>query len=388
MAQTFSVDGAIADAVIGVTLIVAIDLQVWLTPSVHEPLVPMLGGVLFGGAVAVRRRWAIAGVSAILLVLAVKTVLNPQQGALHSSVGVMPCLLLVFYGLGAFAPTRQSRWVAGAALMVTSANLLATPGRPVASLIPAEGIILCLPYGLGVMMRVRAGRAQAERERAEQLDSVRDLTARTAAYQERARVARELHDVIAHSVSVMVIQAGGARMVMDADPDRAEASLCVIERAGREALAEMRRLLGLFDSGRDLHALAPQPGLADIDQLVSRAKGSGLTAAVRVEGQPVVVPPGLDLCAYRVVQEALTNAIKHVAPARADVCIRWTDDQLEVEVSDDGHGPGTSPPAGGHGLVGMRERVALHGGSLFAGVGPEGGFTVRACLPIVAGAPL
>ena len=170
-----------------------------------------------------------------------------------------------------------------------------------------------------------------------------------AAFGERARIARELHDVIAHSVSVMVIQAGGARMVMGTEPDRAEASLQSVERAGREALAEMRRLLGLLDGGEDPRALAPQPGLADIKELIARTRAAGLATDLRVEGQPATLSPALDLCAYRIVQEALTNAIKHAGPARAEVRLRWAHDALELEVSDDGRGPARrqrQPPAG------------------------------------------
>jgi len=204
-----------------------------------------------------------------------------------------------------------------------------------------------------------------------------------AAISERTRIARELHDVIAHSVSVMVIQAGGARMVMDSEPDRAEASLRSVERAGRDAVAEMRRLLGLLDSGEDPRTLAPQPGLGDIEDLVSRTRTAGLEANLRVEGEPAIVSPALDLCAYRIVQEALTNAIKHAGPARVTVGLRWTCDALEVDVSDNGRGPlcvnGTSS---GHGIAGMRERAGLHGGNLETGAGRDGGFTVQARLPL------
>ena len=145
----------------------------------------------------------------------------------------------------------------------------------------------------------------------------------------------------------------------------------------------MRRLLGILDGDADPRELAPQPGLADIDELLSRTRASGLSADLRVDGEPARLSPALDLCAYRIVQEALTNVIKHAAPARAEVRVRWEQEALELEISDDGRGPGAaSRTSQGHGLVGMRERAGLHGGSIDAGAGPGGGFTVRARLPL------
>jgi signal transduction histidine kinase len=204
------------------------------------------------------------------------------------------------------------------------------------------------------------------------------------------RLAREIHDVIAHSVSVMVIQAAGARTVMDQDPSRAESSLRSVERAGREALAEMRRLLGVLADGQDLRALAPQPGLEDLPELVSSTRAAGLQALIRVDGDPLAVSQGLSLCAYRVVQEALMNTLKHAGPTRAEVYLRWCEDTLELRVSDEGRvdARGGGEPVGGssgHGIAGMRERTALHGGSVEAGSVPDGGFFVRASIPLIAG---
>ena len=156
------------------------------------------------------------------------------------------------------------------------------------------------------------------------------------------------------------------------------------ERAGRDALAEMRRLLGVLEEDGDPWSLAPQPGLAELDDLLTGAQMSGLTTDLLVEGTPKSLAPALDLCAYRIVQEALTNSIKHAAPAHAQVRLSWKQDLLELEVSDNGRGAGAVRDApGGHGIVGMRERVTLHGGSLYTGAGPSGGFSVRALLPLV-----
>jgi signal transduction histidine kinase len=195
-------------------------------------------------------------------------------GGLQGTVGLLPALLLLSYGMGAFAPPRRSLWVLGLAVVVSSANLLTTRGTPAAAVPFSAIFVALLPYTLGWMMRTRAARERADRDRAERIDAGRDWNARAAAYQERSRIARELHDVIAHSVSVMVIQAGGARLVMSSDSERAEAALRAVERAGRDALAEMRRLLGVLDDERDPRALAPQPGLADIQDLLSHARSS------------------------------------------------------------------------------------------------------------------
>ena len=232
------------------------------------------------------------------------------------------------------------------------------------------------------MLRTRGARERVHRAWAERLDAQRDQLARAAASGERARIARELHDVIAHSVSVMVIQAGAARMVMGSDPQRAEASLESVARAGREALAEMRRLLGVLGGGDGPQGLAPQPGLADVEELVVRACAAGLATELRVIGEPSSVSPALDLCAYRIVQEALTNAIKHAGPARATVSVRWASDAIEVEISDTGRGrDADDQEPGGHGIPGMRERAALHGGHLHVGPATSGGFMVQARLP-------
>jgi signal transduction histidine kinase len=242
-----------------------------------------------------------------------------------------------------------------------------------------------MPWAVGRMLRARAAREQAHRELAERLDAERELLARESALSERARIARELHDVIAHSVSVMVIQAGGARMVMDAEPDRAEASLLQVERAGREALAELRRLVGSLHPA-DGAALAPQPRLADIGDLIEGTRAAGLETDLHVEGDATTIPAALDLCAYRILQESLTNAMKHAGPARVRIRLSWLSDALELKVTDDGRGYANGNGHLGHGIDGMTERAAMHGGTLHAGHLPEGGFAVRARLPLAGDA--
>jgi signal transduction histidine kinase len=371
------------DQLVAVALLIAIELQVWLGHAVHNRVFVSLVGVALAWAVSARRRWPLAAVFVITALMSVR-ILTGAGDNLQGIAGVSISVVLLFYGLGAFAPPRRSVWMLALAVVITTINSLTKPGGGVSAVFPMEVFGILLPYALGRAMLERGARERESRAAAEELDAARESSARDAADRERARIARELHDVIAHSVSVMVIHAGGARLVMDDAPERAEQSLRSVERAGREALAEMRRLLGILGDG-DPRALAPQPGLADIASLLARAQTSGLSADLHVVGDPVPVSPALDLCAYRVVQEALTNAIKHAAPARASVNVRWQPAVLELEVSDDGSGHSTANVAaagGGHGIVGMRERVSLHSGTLEAGVHRGGGFTARARLPL------
>jgi signal transduction histidine kinase len=290
---------------------------------------------------------------------------------------------LLAYGTGAFL--EMPRAALGLAVGMGGMALnVATTTRAGDDLFFGVVVVALMPWVVGRMLRARAVRERAHRELAERLDAERELRAQESALAERARIARELHDVIAHSVSVMVIQAGGARMVMDTEPDRAEASLLQVERAGREALAELRRLVGSLHPA-DAAALAPQPCLADIDDLIASTRAAGLETDLRVEGHAIGIPPALDLCAYRIVQESLTNAIKHAGPARVSVRLCWLSDALELEVADDGRGPRPGNGHAGHGIDGMSERVAMHGGTLEAGNGPGGGFAVRARLPLIEG---
>jgi len=248
-------------------------------------------------------------------------------------------------------------------------------------------VIFAITAFVGRGLRHRALLARELALRNERLEVEREAQATSAVSDERRRIARELHDVVAHSVSVMVVQSGAARHVLDDEPDRAVAALAEVERSGRQALSELRRLLGLMRDG-DANAAVrePQPTLAGLDDLVKRAQDAGLPVELRQEGDPFALPMGCDLAAYRVVQESLTNALKHAGDgARATVLLRWTDDRLELDISDTGQGLTTAVPDGdgplGQGLLGMRERVALCGGDLQAGPSTNGGFRVRATIP-------
>ncbi len=224
--------------------------------------------------------------------------------------------------------------------------------------------------------------AQAAEERAAQIELAREAEARAAVSEERARIARELHDVVGHAVSLMTVQASGVRRLLKPDQEREREALLVVEQAGREALAEMRRLVGVLRRPEEAPALAPQPSLSHLERLVEQAREAGLPVEVRIEGDAQELPAGVDLTAYRLVQEALTNAIKHARATSAAVTVRYADGAVELLVTDDGRGVSDgSVESGGHGLVGMRERVAVYGGELEAGPRPEGGYALRARLP-------
>jgi signal transduction histidine kinase len=220
-----------------------------------------------------------------------------------------------------------------------------------------------------------------EREHALRLERDREIAVREAMEDERRHIARELHDVVAHSVSVMVVQAGAARKVLDDRPEAARESLLAVEATGHEAMAELRRLLGVLGEDGAEAPLAPQPGLENLDVLVSRIRDAGLPVELRIEGDAQPLPTGVNVAAYRVLQEALTNALKYAGGAPTEAVVRYTPDAIELEVVDEG--VVTTPSDGvGRGLTGMRERVALFGGTIEAGKRPERGYAVRARLPL------
>jgi signal transduction histidine kinase len=234
---------------------------------------------------------------------------------------------------------------------------------------------------LGAYLRTRRLYVAELQERTLRLEREREDRAVAAVAEERSRIARELHDIVGHGVSVMTVQASAVRRLLRGEQEREREALLVVERTGREALTEMRRMVGVLRHPEEAPALAPQPSLAYVERLVAQVREAGLAVDLRVEGEAPELPPGLDLTAYRLVQEALTNTLKHAEARRAEVVLRYGTGAVEVVVSDDGRGGG-SPTDGGHGLVGMRERVAVYGGELTAGPRADGGFELRARLPL------
>jgi signal transduction histidine kinase len=241
-------------------------------------------------------------------------------------------------------------------------------------------IVFSIAWAIGRLVSRQFHQAEEARERAEQAEREREERARLAVSDERARIARELHDVVGHSVSVMTVQASAARRLLRPQQEKEREALLVVEKTGREAMAEMRRMVGVLRRPEEAPALAPQPSLEQIEKLVEHTREAGLPVELKIEGEPVELPAGIDLTAYRLVQEGLTNAMKHAQAQRAEVVIRYGDDDVEVSVTDDGLGGGDGD-GGGHGLVGMRERVSVYGGELEAGPRAGGGFRLRARLP-------
>ena len=238
---------------------------------------------------------------------------------------------------------------------------------------------------VGEVIRDRRERVVELEERAIRAEAERELLAREAVLRERASIARDLHDVVAHGMSVMVVQAGAAQRLLASDPARAATALEHVQTTGREALAEMRRMLGVLRAADDDAELAPQPNLDDLASMVRRCNDAGVPTELFVDGQPSSRAAGAEMAAYRIVQEALTNVVKHAGrPVRATVRVRYSADQVRLEVDDDGRGATDEQLAvsTGHGLVGMRERVDLYGGSVHAGPRPGGGFRVAATIPL------
>jgi signal transduction histidine kinase len=244
-----------------------------------------------------------------------------------------------------------------------------------------SSVVFSIAWTIGFTVSRKFWEADEARERAARAEREREERARLAVADERARIARELHDVVGHSVSVMTVQASAARRLLRPQQEKEREALLVVEHTGREALAEMRRMVGVLRRPEEAPALAPQPSLEHLDKLVAHAREAGLPVELRIEGEPEQLPSGVDLTAYRLVQEGLTNALKHAGAQRAEVVVRYGDGHVELAVSDDGRGVGGGD-GGGHGLVGMRERVSVYGGEFEAGPQAEGGYRLRARLPV------
>jgi signal transduction histidine kinase len=238
---------------------------------------------------------------------------------------------------------------------------------------------------VGYALRERTERTEAAEERAARAERDREAAARVAVAEERSRIARELHDVVAHAVSVMVLQVGAVRHRMPVTDTEDRETLKNVEQAGRTALAEMRRLLTAMRLEGDELELLPHPGLDDLDALMDDVRAAGLAVQLQVHGEPVELPPALDLSAYRIVQEGLTNALKHAHASQADVDVSYDAREIRLAVHDNGSGHPSGNGGPGHGLVGIRERVKIYGGDMSAGAAPDGGFELRARLPLEGG---
>jgi signal transduction histidine kinase len=330
--------------------------------------------LLIGAPLALRRRAPLLMWTAIWagMALQYRITRHPLQ-----DLELMVVLLTASYSLGAHAPLRR----AAAGLAISAVMIMAGGGVLLAFFQYPGGVVIGLSYVpllafwlVGVFVRARGQSASRARHNA----ALRQQ-AEQAAATERIRIARELHDIVAHHLSVIVLQAAGAR----ASGKSAEAALEKIEKSGRQALTETRRLLGVLRDTSEQSGLAPPPGIGELDALAGTVRAAGLPVNLVINGDPAALPAAVDVSVYRIVQEALTNVLKHAGHARADVTIGCADEAVTIEITDNGTSEhGHQPPPRGHGLVGMRERAAMFGGEFAAGPRPGGGFAVRARLPL------
>jgi signal transduction histidine kinase len=365
-----SVDPWRLDLLLAAVLTLAAEAQIWLggVANGHRLAAALVGGAIALSMAARRRLPASVGIGVVVLTGLQLAVWGDPQ-VLAASVAYF-CGL---YALTAWTPPRRFAVGLAAVVLVDAGLAVGLGGR-------LHGAGLFAVVTVVVMLLVR--RVLGDRDRRLRLaERERDLAAREAVVEERGRIARELHDAIAHNVSMMVVQAGAERRVLDGANGSTREVLATIEEIGRGALTEMRRLVGMLRSDA-ADPLAPQPGLGDLATLATQVREAGLPVGLHVDGEPRELPVGIELSAYRIVQEALTNALKHAGEARAAVHVRYGPDWLELEIVDDGVGAPAPVGGGGHGLVGMRERVALYGGRLDAGRRAGGGFGVRVLLPI------
>ena len=369
--RRFRLDPVTVDRVVAVVFTIVAQLEIWLGTSAGDH---QLGAALITpamtGAIAIRRRYPMLVGVAVPVVETVEFAFWAGPNILSQAVANF-CAL---YALTVWTPPR--RFAIGFAIVISA--VLASSLGPGASL--KQAVSFSLVEGI-VMLLVR--RVIGDRDRRAQVaERERDVAAREAVVEERARIARELHDVIAHHVSMIVLQAGAERRLLsDANASTREV-LETVEQSGRSALTETRRLLGML-RGDGSDPLTPQPGLGDVPTLVGQLRDAGLPVELSIDGERRELPAGIELSAYRIVQEALTNTLKHAGDAQATVHVRYGPDSLELEIADDGSGDNKrAAGGGGHGLVGMRERVALYGGRFDASRRPSGGFAIRVVLPI------
>ena len=377
------------DVLLAAAVSVLVQLSVWRGNAPDETFAnrPLSSAILLTVTLALvwRRRAPfvvafVASSGVLLQALATQTFAQSPALALY--------LVIALYSLGAHASTRRALaggvYVAAALVAkVVFVPMAVADDSPFVALF--WWLVVLSVVGLGMLVR-SIRRAADMQHRAQLLEEERAAHAREVVAVERQRIARELHDVVSHNVSASILQAGAARELLRTNPDRADRALLSVQEMGREAIAEMRRMLGVMRGADDVVSSIPQPRLSDLSALVARENELGLPTELIVDGPLDDLAPGIELSAYRIVQEALTNARKHANANRAIITLRRSDAWFEVEVDDDGNGTSPSDDHPGHGLVGMRERVALFGGELASGSLNGRGFTVRAKFPTTSDA--
>ena len=368
-------DPRIVDGLLALVLTVALQLRLALGEEPGATPLAVLGALALTLPLAWRRRAPLAVVLAYAAAAALGSALG--AGIFDGEPPLPPALVagvIAFYALGAHASDRPA--LVGLLLGVSGLwiTVATSEHADLASYLFSAGLVALSPWLAGRASRARRLRAEAlERERAGR--------ARAALSEERQRIARELHDTVAHGLVVMVVQAQGARRILDREPERAREALRAIEHTGQTALSEMRRSLGILREETAQADLAPQPTLHDLEGLLEEMRAAGLVVDLRIEGERRALAEGVDRSAYRIVQEALTNTIKHAGLVPTRVTVSYGTDELGLEIADDGQGL-DGPNSGGHGLVGMRERVRLYGGELDARSENGHGFVVRARIPL------
>jgi signal transduction histidine kinase len=363
------------DVALAAALTVFVQVDIWTADDYLTGSKPFLAftSLLMTAPLVWRRRFPLE----VALVVSGAIVLQVivEHGS-HPPDGPFLAWIVTSYSVAAHADVRRA--LAGGALLIVAVDLWAYRTGDDLVFIP---VILTGFWIAGRIVRSRNVLAAELAKRTRELELEREERARLAVAEERTRIARELHDLVAHTLGVITVQAGAERL-HEAPGTPAYEALISIERSGRQALAEMGRLVAMLRTEADEGAIDPQPGLAGLNALLARVRETGLAVELVVEGEPHELAPGLDLSAYRIVQEALTNTIRHARSHRARVLLRWEPTALHIEVADDGVGPPAEPPRNGHGLLGIRERVALFGGALVTGRSDMGGYLLAATLPI------
>lgn len=379
----------VADVVMAIAIAVEAQIEAWTAPNsaiASSPHVigsrPLLSAsyLVVCLALVARRRHPVG----VLVVMMVAALVPAAAYGTSQGLGQVLPFAVAIYTVGAHCTRRTSARCLGALLAVV---VVLQALDPLVHRISDEAavsvfvvLLILLPWVTGMYMRTRRLYVAELRGRAARAEAEREQRAREAVADEQRRIARELHDAVAHAMSVMVVQAEAAEEMLSVDPERARTPVQRIQSVGRDGLAEMRRLLAVLRTGES-PATAPQPGIAQLPVLAEQVRAAGLPVELTVQGDPQPLPVGVDISAYRIVQEALTNVLRHARASRVDVTLRYGE-ALELDVEDDGigaHGTTTSPA--GHGIVGMRERVALYGGTLETGPS-DSGFRVRATIPL------
>jgi signal transduction histidine kinase len=360
------------DTVIAAAFVAMVVAEVAVSTIPDNPTLYLVVGGLGMAALAWRRR---APLAVTALTVAVNLTVNV-------SGDLTPLLAMVLVAFTVGYECSPPRSYVGLALMVVPFVVVSIIDELEPSDLAAAMVFFVGPWAVGVLLSGRVASAELAVARAAQLEQEREFEAARAAAEERSRIARELHDIVSHSISVVTIQTQAVRRRLGPDHAREAADLAAVEATAREALAEMRRLFGVLRTDGESLELAPQPGLGELSRLVQQVDGEAMRVRLTVEGEQVPLSPGIDLAAYRIAQEGLTNALRHADATEARVLVRYSPDRLDVVVEDDGRGLDDATTTGGHGLTGISERVALYGGTLDLGRSAAGGVRLVATLPM------